>query len=331
MRALITGANGFAGSHLIEYLISLQAEIHGTIRSFRSDVKNLADIDASKFALHPCDITDGSAAGALIERIHPTHIFHLAAQSYVPASWSAPHATMTANVLGTMNLLEAVRRHAPDARMQVAGTSEEYGRVESDECPITEDQPLRPLSPYGVSKAAADLLARQYAASYNMHVVVTRAFNHSGPRRGHVFAESDWARQIALIECGEQEAVISHGNLDAIRDYTDVRDIVRGYVLSLTHGNAGDVYNLCSGVDASPSMRQVLGQLCALANKAVTLRPEPSRMRPSDVQRLIGKNQKALEVLGWSPSIPLAITLRDLLCFHRQPLHATGSKTPMTV
>jgi GDP-4-dehydro-6-deoxy-D-mannose reductase len=331
MRALITGANGFAGSHLIEYLLSLQAEVHGTVRSFRSDVKNLAHIDAKALTLHPCDVTDESATADLVATLKPTHIFHLAAQSYVPASWAAPHATMTANVLGTLNMLEAMRRHAPDARMQVAGTSEEYGHVEPSECPITEDQPLRPLSPYGVSKVAADLLAQQYAASYGLHVVVTRAHNHTGPRRGHVFAESDWARQIALIERGEQKAVISHGNLDAIRDYTDVRDIVRGYVLSLTHGKAGEVYNLCSGVTASPTMRQVLSELCALTEKTVVLRPDPSRMRPSDVQRLVGENAKARHELNWIPSIPLALTLGDLISYWRQTLHATGSKTPMTV
>ncbi len=318
MRALITGANGFAGSHLIEHLLSIKAEVHGTIRSFRSDVKNLAHIGAREYTLHPCDITDASAVDALIERLKPTHIFHLAAQSYVPASWSAPHATMHVNVLGTLNMLEAMRRHAPDSRMVVAGTSEEYGRVEPHECPITEDQPLRPLSPYGVSKVAADLLAQQYAASYNLHVVVTRAFNHSGPRRGHVFAESDWARQIALIEHGEQKAVISHGNLDAVRDYTDVRDIVRGYVAALTHGTAGEVYNLCSGPDASPTMREVLGLLCSLTNKTIALRQDPSRMRPSDVQRLIGENAKAFINLKWSPTIPLAQTLCDLLNYWRE-------------
>ncbi len=331
MRAIVTGANGFAGSHLIEHLLSIKAEVHGTIRSFRSDLKNLAHIDAKAFTLHTCDITDESATADLFARVKPTHIFHLAAQSYVPASWAAPQATITANMLGTLNLLEAMRRHAPDARMQVAGTSEEYGRVEPAECPIIEDQPLRPLSPYGVSKVAADLLARQYAASYNLHVVVTRAFNHTGPRRGHVFAESDWARQIALIELGEQKPVISHGNLDAIRDYTDVRDIVRGYVAALECGKAGEVYNLCSGAGASPTMRQVLTDLCSRTNEMVVLQPDPSRMRPSDVQRLVGDNRKAQSVLGWSPSIPLAITLADLLNFHRQTLHATRPKTPVSV
>ena len=289
-------------------------------------MKNLAHIDAAAFALHPCDITDEAATADLIRRVQPTHVFHLAAYSYVPTSWEAPHATLTANVLGTLNLLEAVRRYAPAARFQFSGSSEEYGRVEADECPITEDQPLRPLSPYGVSKVAADLLSRQYAASYGLHIVVTRAHNHTGPRRGHVFAESDWARQLAMIERGEQEPFIAHGNLDAVRDYTDVRDIVRGYVLALENGKSGAVYNLCSGAGASLAMRWVLRDLVALSRVNVELRPDPRRMRPSDVPRLIGDAAKAKRELGWAPKIPLAQTWTDLISFWRSDLHATGSK-----
>ncbi|MBS3927776.1 MAG: GDP-mannose 4,6-dehydratase [Sphingomonadales bacterium] len=328
MRALITGANGFVGSHLIEHLISIGAEVHGTIRSFRSDLSNLAHIDPVTYTIHFCDITDEVAITDLVARLMPTHIFHLAAHSYVPTSWDAPHATIDANIKGTLNLLEAVRRSAPGARVQVAGSSEEYGRVEAHEVPIAESQPLRPLSPYGVSKVGAEMFALQYAASYNLHVIVTRSFNHTGPRRGKVFAESDWARQVALIEAGLQEPAIMHGNLDAIRDYTDVRDIVRGYVMAIDNGQTGEVYNLCSGSDASPTMRQVLDNLCALAHVNVTKVQDPKRMRPSDVARLVGNGMKARLAFGWEPSIPLARTLADLLQYWRSTLHATGSKIP---
>ena len=329
-RVLVTGANGFVGSHLVEYLLARGDEVHAMLRSFRSDPANLAHLDASKFAIHMADLTDESAVAGLVKSIQPTHIFHLAAQSYVPVSWEAPHATFTANLNGTLNLLEAVRRHAPKARVQVAGSSEEYGRVAADECPITEDQPLRPLSPYGVSKVAADALARQYAASYGLHVVVTRAFNHTGPRRGLVFAESEWALQIALIEMGNHDRVIMHGNLDAIRDYTDVRDVVRGYALALEHGRPGEVYNLCSGPAQAPRMGEVLEALITAAAVPIATKQDPRRMRPSDVQILVGSATKARRELEWTPTILFAKTLSDLLQYWRSAvLHATGPTKPV--
>jgi len=318
MRVLVTGVNGFAGSHLLEYLIDLGHDVYGTLRSFRSDRANLAHINPAKYGLHLCDITDGTATADLIKTLKPDRIFHLAAQSYVPSSWAAPHATIAANVNGTLNILEAVRRHAPAAWVHVAGSSEEYGRVEPEECPITEEQPLRPLSPYGVSKVAADMLARQYAASYGLKVVVTRAFNHFGERRGYAFAESNWAHQIARIEAGLQSPKISHGNLDAVRDYTDVRDIVRGYVLALEQGKSGEVYNLCSGPNSSPTMGSVLRQLIDLSScDNIVMYADPRRLRPSDVMRLIGDGTRARVELGWTPTIPFASTLAILLQYWR--------------
>ncbi len=332
MRALVTGANGFVGSHLLEFLLARGANVHAMVRSFRSDYANLAHIDASKFALHTADLTDEAAMADLVRLVQPTHIFHLAAQSYVPASWEAPHATLTANIHGTLNLLEAVRRHAPHARVHIAGSSEEYGRVEADECPINEEQPLRPLSPYGVSKVGTDMLARQYAASYGLHIVVTRAFNHTGPRRGLVFAESDWARQIALIELGSLSPFIAHGNLDAIRDYTDVRDIVRGYVRAIEHGKSGEVYNLCSGPSASVTMRKVIETLVGLARPAIRerieLRADPARARPSDVVRLVGDGTRARQELGWTPTIPLVDTMSELLAYWRVQVRKNLTEVP---
>lgn len=329
-RALITGINGFAGSHLAEHLLALGYAVHGTIRSFRSDLSNVAHLKDC-VALHPCDLTDSLATQAVFDAVRPTHVFHLAAQSFVPASWAAPAATMDANVKGTLHVLEAARRYA-GVRVQVAGTSEEYGQVEPHECPITEDQPLRPLSPYGVSKVAADLLAQQYAASYGLRVVVTRAFNHSGPRRGKVFAESDWARQIAAFETPDnvdngRTLKLRHGNLDAIRDYTDVRDVVRGYVLACEGGRAGRVYNLCSGVAQSPTMHDVAWKLARRAHVSVELVPDEARLRPSDVPRLVGDATRASDELGWEPQISLDAMLTALLDYWRSALHATGPST----
>lgn len=330
-RALITGVNGFVGSHLAEHLLEQGWRVAGTVRGFRSDVSNLAHVtkcyDGGTLEIvRDFDLTDERSVGRALCGFLPTHIFHLAAQSYVPASWNAPRATFESNAVGTLNLLEAVRHCAPGARVQVAGSSEEYGRVEMHETPITEDQPLRPLSPYGVSKVASDLLARQYAASYGLHVVVTRAFNHTGPRRGKVFAESDWARRIAQIELGlADEAVVEHGNLDAIRDLTHVADVVRGYVLALERGTPGRVYNLCSGRAQAPTMREVLDLLLAgSTTRGIETRPMLARMRPSDVEILIGDNTRARVELGWTPERKLAEIMSDLLQYWRASLHATG-------
>lgn len=312
--ALITGINGFVGSHLAEFCIAKGWVVHGTLRSFRSCIDNIKHIIKS-IKTHVCDITDYTNVADTIRSVKPDYIFHLAAQSYVPDSWTAPQSTINANVIGTLNLLEAIRHKHPEAVMQFASSSEIYGQVEPSECPITEDQPLRPLSSYGVSKAAADMLVRQYVASYGIRAIVTRAFNHSGPRRGEVFAESDWAKQIALAEIDKGPYEIVHGNLDAIRDYTDVRDIVAGYVAAVELGKAGEVYNLASG--NSPTMDDVLDMLQSSGMKKFPRRLDSKRMRPSDVPRLVGNAKKAAEHLGWKPTYSMPKTFNDLLDYWR--------------
>ncbi len=314
-RVLITGINGFVGSHLAEACAARGWRVFGTIRSFRSSLLNLPT--KHDYKLIACDLMDHTAAAAAVLEARPDYVFHLAAQSFVPASWSSPRATLDANVIGTLHVLEAVRAHAPAAAVQVCGTSEEYGRVEPSECPISEDQPLRPLSPYGVSKVAADVLARQYAASYGMRVVVTRAFNHSGPRRGAAFAESQWARAIALIELGRKTTPLQYGNLSAIRDYTDVRDTVQGYIIAVEKGEAGAVYNFGWGAEQSPTMNDVLLALTAAAKCHITTEQSPKFMRPSDVPRLICNPSRA-NALGWKPKIYLYAMLGDLLNYWRE-------------
>jgi GDP-4-dehydro-6-deoxy-D-mannose reductase len=314
-RVLITGINGFVGSHLAEACAARGWRVFGTVRSFRSSLANLPE--KHDYTLLPCDLLDHSAASAAVKAANPDYVFHLAAQSFVPASWSSPRATLDANVVGTLHVLEAVRAEAPDAVVQVAGSSEEYGRVEADECPIRVTQPLRPLSPYGVSKVAADMLARQYAASYGMRVIVTRAFNHSGPRRGAAFAESQWARAIALIETGRKKTPLQHGNLDAIRDYTDARDTVVGYIQAVERGRAGAVYNLGWGAIQSPSMSNVLTKLVSFAECNIPLELSTNFMRPSDVPRLICDPSLAESEIGWAPKISLHEMLFDLLNYWR--------------
>ena len=237
MRVLITGFTGFVGSHLADYLVARgDVEIFGTHR-WRSRMENVEHL-GDRVRRVECDLRDAGAVRRLLGEVRPDRIFHLAAQSYVPTSWLAPGETLNGNVQGQVNLFEAIRDLDLPTRVQIAGSSEEYGLVLPHEVPLREDSPLRPLSPYAVSKVAQDLLAYQYWKSYQLHVVRTRGFNHTGPRRGEVFVTSNFARQIAEIEKGIREPVVRVGNLESVRDFTDVRDMVRAYWLALERGDA---------------------------------------------------------------------------------------------
>ena len=310
MRVLITGFTGFVGSHLADYLVARgDVEVFGMYR-WRSRMDNVEHL-RDRVQLVECDLRDPSAARHVIRDVRPDRVFHLAAQSYVPTSWLVPGETLSGNVLGQLNLFEAVREFDRPIRIHVAGSSEEYGLVLPADTPIREDCQLRPLSPYGVSKVAQDLLAYQYWQSYRLHVVRTRGFNHTGPRRGEVFMTSSFARQIAEIEKGLREPVVLVGNLDSVRDFTDVRDMVQAYWLALDRGVPGDVYNICSG--RGHTARQVLDILLDLAHVKVTVREDPARMRPSDVTLLVGDCSKFQSITGWRPTIPFEVTLKDLL------------------
>ncbi len=314
MRILITGISGFTGSHLAEYFLSKgQDELHGTIR-WRSDLQNIAHI-CQNIVLHECDITDASAVKSVILQVNPDQIFHLAAQSYVPFSWRAPHQTLSTNILGELNLFEALRQTKMESLVHIAGSSEEYGLVLPEEIPIKETNALRPLSPYGVSKVAQDLLGYQYFKSYGLPIIRTRAFNHEGPRRGEVFVTSTFSKQIAEIEKGKKDPVIHVGNLNAVRDYLDVRDVVRAYALALSKGSPGEVYNICSGEGIK--IGDMLKKLLSLSRVEVKIEEDPARMRPSDVELLVGSSEKFRQATGWKPEIPFTQTLQDLLDFWR--------------
>jgi len=315
MKVLITGITGFVGSHLAEFLLSKKdVQIYG-IERWRSRTENIKHIK-SHLKIVECDIRDASSVRKIVSEIKPDRIFHLAAQSFVPTSWSAPTETISTNVLGELNIFEAVRQEKINPRILVAGSSEEYGAVKPEDLPIKESVPLRPLSPYAVSKVGQDLLGYQYFMSYGMHIIRTRGFNHSGPRRGEVFAESNFAKQIAEIEKGLIEPVIHVGNLEAKRDYTDVRDMVKGYCLALEKGKAGEVYNICNG--NAYSMKEVLDRLISFSRKKVRVVQDPERIRPSDVAILKGDNTKFVKKTGWKPEISLDKTLMDLLNYWRE-------------
>ncbi|MBI4447489.1 GDP-mannose 4,6-dehydratase [Candidatus Woesearchaeota archaeon] len=315
-KALITGIAGFVGSHLAELLLQKKFEVYGTAR-YRSKLDNISHIQKD-LNLVSADITDLKSMVDLMKTVKPDYIFHLAAQSFVPQSWTAPQDTLNNNIIGNCNVLEAVRIAGIDPVMQIAGSSEEYGLVLPNEVPIKETNPLRPLSPYGVSKVAQDLLSQQYFRSYGMKTVITRAFNHTGPRRGEVFVTSNFAKQVAMIEKGAQEPIIYHGNLEAKRDFTDVRDTVKAYLLAVQKGVHGEAYNICSGKNGTYSVQQVVDILLSLSKTEIELKNDPARMRPSDVQILEGSCEKFKKQTGWQPTIKFKKTMQDLLDYWRE-------------
>lgn len=315
MKILLTGITGFVGSHLAELLLSEGEEVWGIARH-RSNTKNLALI-ANRITLLNADVKDGSSILRVLSEIKPNYIFHLAAQSYVPESFSAPVETFALNALGCLHILEGVRQLKLDCAIHISGSSEEYGLVHPDELPIKESNPLRPQSPYGVSKVVQDFMAQLYYRSFGLKTIITRAFNHTGPRRGEFFVTSNFAKQIAEGEkhCGLGHPQIQVGNLESRRDFTDVRDMVRAYWLAIRKCSPGVPYNICSG--KAISIQEVLTRLLSFSKVKFEIIPDPSRIRPSDVPILLGDSSKFRQTTGWFPIIPLERTFFDLLEYWR--------------
>jgi GDP-4-dehydro-6-deoxy-D-mannose reductase len=314
VRILVTGITGFVGSHFAEYALERGADVYGSYR-WRSKTENIDHL-GNRIRLVECDLRDVSSVQHLLDASRPDAIIHLAAQSFVGSSWQAPAETLLTNTVSQVNLLEAIRQRPQRPRFLVVGSSEEYGAVYEGELPITEDNPLRPLSPYAVSKVTQDLLGYQYFKSYGLPIVRTRAFNHEGPRRGDVFVTSNFARQIAEIEAGLREPLIQVGTLKTRRDYTDVRDIVRGYWLLLERGEPGEVFNLCSGKawEIGEVLEFLLGETRV---RPIAVREDPARLRPSDVPMLLGDASRIRRAVGWQPELPFEQTLRDVLDYWR--------------
>jgi GDP-4-dehydro-6-deoxy-D-mannose reductase len=315
MKALITGITGFAGSHLAEFLLSKKnIQVFGIYR-WRSRTENIENIK-NKVTFYECDLRDASSVLEVIKKVKPDMIFHLAAQSYVPMSWTAPAETLTTNIISELNIFEAVRTlNFKDCRIQIAGSSEEYGMVLPSETPIKETNPLRPLSPYGVSKVAQDLLGYQYFKSYGMKIIRTRGFNHEGPRRGDVFVTSNFCKQVVEIEKGKRKPIIYVGNLNAVRDFSDVRDVVRAYYMVLEGGKPGEVYNICSG--KGYKIKELLDMVLSFTDKKIEVKQDPKRLRPSDVELLVGDNAKLRRAVVWKSEIPFKKTMKDLVAYWR--------------
>ncbi|MBN1405943.1 MAG: GDP-mannose 4,6-dehydratase [Candidatus Omnitrophica bacterium] len=318
MKVLITGIAGFVGSHFTEFFLKRKnIQVYG-IERWKASTENIEHLKDKIDLYDECDINDIVSMRDILKKTTPDYIIHLAAQSFVPTSWTAPAETIKTNIIGEVNLFEALRSLKLNPRIIVAGSSEEYGFVKKEELPIRETNPLRPLSPYAVSKIGQDFLGYQYYKSYGMNIIRTRAFNHTGPRRGESFVTSNFAKQIAMIEKGKQKPVILVGSLSAKRDFTDVRDMVKAYWAIMQKGVPGEVYNICSG--RTYAVQEVLDMLLSFTKKRVTVKKDPARMRPSDVPVLLGDCTKMKKITGWEPEIPFKKTLEDLLDYWRRKL-----------
>jgi GDP-4-dehydro-6-deoxy-D-mannose reductase len=313
LKALITGAGGFVGGHLCTHLLAhTDWDLVGTVYPHPVDTQP-AD---PRLRLVHADLRDLAGVQALVDQVQPSHIFHLAAQSFVPASFADPWDTLENNIRAQLNLLEAVRRSGREVWVLVVGSNEEYGAPGPDELPLTETSPLRPNNPYAVSKVTQDFLGFQYYAAYGLPVVRVRPFNHTGPGQAPRFVAPAFASQIAHIEAGLQEAVMMVGNLDAARDFTDVRDIVRAYHLAVTQGEPGEVYNLASG-RAQP-VQGLLETLLSYSRVEIRVERDPDRYRPVDVPVVYGNAEKFRQRTGWEPQIRFEQTLQDVLDYWRE-------------
>ena len=321
-RALVTGIAGFAGSHLAEHLIALgDVEVHGILRS----PGRPSDAGPSQLPtiLYLGDLTERDFVRSVVERAKPDLVFHLAAQASVAAAWADPAGTFLNNVVGQVNLLDALVELAPCARVLVVGSAEEYGLVRPEELPIGEEQPFRPNNPYAVSKIGQDMLGYQYYVSRKLQVVRVRPFNHLGPRQRDEFVAASFARQITEAEAGLRPPVVRVGNLDARRDFTDVRDVVGAYWLATTRGEPGEVYNVASG--RSVSIRELLETLLGFSRRPLVVEQDPARLRPSDVPDLVGDASKLRRQTGWEPARMLQETLRDTLDHWRKRIERSAA------
>jgi len=330
-KALITGITGMVGSHMTDYLLqNTDWDIFGMYR-WRSPLDNIKHLvpeinKKSKIKLCYGDLRDSNSINDVVRNIKPDYVFHLAAQSFPKTSFELADDTLDTNIQGTFRILEALRNHAPKAKIHVCSSSEIFGRVSKDKLPINEECTFHPASPYAISKVGTDLAGRFYAEAYGMTVMTTRMFTHTGPRRGDVFAESTFAKQIALIEAGFQKPIINVGNLESLRTFADVRDAVRAYYMLVTcNPIPGEYYNI--GGNYTSTIGQMLNTLLKMSNysKKIQIAVDPNRLRPIDADLQVPDISKFKKHTGWVPEIKFEKTMEDLLYFWRNRVKEEGS------
>ena len=306
MKALITGVDGFVGKYLSEYLLKQKYEVYGTTISEK--YKN------EKIKIYKMNLLDEKEVNKVIKMIKPDKIFHLAGQSAVGLSWEKPVLTVNINVNGTLNLLEAVRNYSKDSKILIVGSSDQYGPIKPEECPIKESKIQNPQSPYGVSKKAQEEMCKLYVNAYHTNIIMVRAFNHIGAGQSTNFVVADFASKIAQIEKGS-EPVLKVGNLESFRDFTDVRDIVRGYSLLLEKGKLGEIYNIGSGKEVKVS--EILKKLVSMSKKEIKIEIDPNKFRPVDVPLVVCDNSKIKKDTGWETEFLINDTLEEVLEYWR--------------
>lgn len=326
-RALITGITGMVGSHLADYLFAnTDWEIIGMCR-WRSPLDNIAHLThhinkQNRIKLLYGDLRDSTSIDYVVKTAQPDYVFHLAAQSFPQTSFTAPLDTYETNIQGTSRVLEAVKQYAKTAIVHVCASSEVFGRVSKEKLPINEDCGFHPASPYAISKVGTDLVGRFYAEAYDMTVMTTRMFTHTGPRRGDVFAESTFAKQIAMIEQGVIPPIVKVGNLQSLRTIADVRDAVRAYYLLVTHNPvAGEFYNI--GGTYSCTIGELLDYLISISSSRSQIKVEidPLRLRPIDADLQVPDTRKFEAHTGWKPEISFEKTMSDLLDYWREKVN----------
>jgi GDP-4-dehydro-6-deoxy-D-mannose reductase len=316
---LVTGAAGFAGSHLLDLLETGPA----TVVAWRRPGDPLpADRSGDELPWMSVDLLDAEAVRAAVARTRPRAIYHCAGAAHVGHSWDRTHETLAVNVLGTYHLIEAVRRAGLASRILIPGSALVYRQSGGA---LGETNPVGPSSPYGFSKLAQEMLGARGVTEAKLPILLTRSFNHIGPRQAPSFFASSFARQIATIEAGRSEPVMVVGNLDARRDLSDVRDTIRAYQAIVERGRPGVIYNVCSG--RAHAIGEILDGLLAQAQASITVRVDPALFRPNDNPLVVGNNARIREELGWTPTIPIERTLRDLLDFWRGTLKAATRDT----
>ena len=308
--ALIIGGSGFVGHHLAHYLHN-RLGWGVLVTKLPTESLNLP------FAgVHDLDILEPESVNTLLEVFKPDFIFHLAAQSSAALSWVKPQLTVDINIKGTINVLESIRGSAKKPRVLLIGSSEEYGKVLADECPISERQEPRPGNIYAVTKVCQEMIGKLYTDAYGMDIALTRSFNHIGPGQSPVFVVSDFCKQVAEIEAGKREPVIKVGNLEAKRDFTDVRDVVRAYALLIEKGAPGDIYNVGSG--RAIAIQELLDEILRLSTAVISVVRDKAKYRPLDARINVADITKLREVTGWNPEFSLSDTLAETLNYWRK-------------